>query len=495
MISLPNHLGMSWLLSYGHARRRSPMVRRMLAAAGMTVMAAVVAAVPAWAAPGGTGPTPRAEEWWLATWKMQPQVWPLTEGSGVTVAVIDTGVQASVPDLRGAVVPGGDVTGRHTNGETDFNGHGTMMAVLIAGQGYGTGMVGMAPKAKILPVVVNTTADDLTSEPAAIAAGIIYAANHGARVIDVSQEHPSASATGCDATEQAAVAYAVARDVVVVAAAGDTNLIGAAPAEPASCAGVLAVAALRPNRVLWPENASQPYLTVVNPGADLITSGSDGRLVTGVSGTRAASALAAGAVALIRSRYPALHWYQVIQRVTGTALQEGSQVPNDSFGYGIFRLSHAIDAATYPVSASAPNPVYIRYRALLATSQRAATRRPGTASAGTSKSGSTAPALIAVLALLALVGLAALFVRLGRTAARRPQVRGQRNQPTGMRAGQDESIPYPGLAADDADSGYLIVGEQKPYRVPPYMPPPSPSRKSTPTPLRTSLLAPDDGNG
>ena len=94
------------------------------------------------------------------------------------------------------------------------------MSVLIAGQGYGTGMVGVAPKAKILPVVINAGATDVTADPGATAAGIIYAANHGAQVIDISQEYPSVSASGCDAAEQAAVAYALARDIVVVAAAG-----------------------------------------------------------------------------------------------------------------------------------------------------------------------------------------------------------------------------------------------------------------------------------
>ena len=328
------------------------------------------------------GPMPRAGEWWFTSWKILPRVWPLTEGAGVTVAVLDTGVQASVPDLRGAVLPGGDTTGHHTNGETDFNtdgdGHGTMMSVLIAGQGFGTGMVGVAPKAKILPVVINAGVTDVTADPGAMAAGIIYAANHGAQVIDISQEHPSVSASGCDAAEQAAVAYALARDIVVVAAAGDTNLAGAGPAEPASCAGVLAVGAVTPNRSLWPHDTRQPYITVVNPGADLITSGRDGRLLTGVSGTRAASALAAGAVALIRSRYPTMPWYRVIQRLTGTALPEGGHVPNDSFGYGILRLSQAVNASAYPVPASAPNPVYAKYRAWLATPQgRSVSRQLG----------------------------------------------------------------------------------------------------------------------
>ncbi len=494
------------------------VIRRMLAAVGVAAFVSAVAAPSVWAVPGergqvgqvghgvGTEPRPRAGEWWLTTWKMVPVVWPLTEGAGVTVAVVDTGVQASVPDLRGAVLPGGDVTGHHTDGETDFNtdgdGHGTMMSVLIAGRGYGTGMIGMAPEAKILPVVVHATAADGTADPAMVAAGIVYAANHGARVIDVSQEHPAASASGCDAAEQAAVAYALARDIVVIAAAGDTDLTGAGPAEPASCAGVVAVGAVGPNRVLWPGNTSQPYITVVNPGAGLITSGRDGRLVSGVSGTRAASALAAGAVAVIRSRYPAMPWYQVIQRLTGTALPEGGHVPSDSFGYGILRLSHAVNAAAYPLPASAPNPVYARYRAWLATPPgRAVSRqlsrpvsRPAAAAPAAGGGGSAVPVLIAVLAPLAAAGAVALALALRMRAgpiSRKPRHGRPRERPSGTASGGPageaaEYFPDPGLPYDDSQGGYLLLGESPAYRIPPYSPAPAPRS----SPARTDLLGP-----
>ena len=483
------------------------MIKRMLAAAGAAAVVSGAAAPAAWSAPGerdsaaqvrygaAAGLMPRAGEWWFTSWKILPRVWPSTEGAGVTVAVLDTGVQASVPDLRGAVLPGGDTTGHHTNGETDFNtngdGHGTMMSVLIAGQGYGTGMVGVAPKAKILPVVINAGATDVTADPGATAAGIIYAANHGAQVIDISQEYPSVSASGCDAAEQTAVAYALARDIVVVAAAGDTNLAGAGPAEPASCAGVLAAGAVTPNRSLWQHDTRQPYITVVNPGADLITSGRDGRLVTGVSGTRAASALAAGAVALIRSRYPTMPWYRVIQRLTGTALRESGQVPNDSFGYGILRLSQAVNASAYPVPASAPNPVYAKYRAWLATPQGrsfsrqlSASPSPTASASPAGKGGSAAPALIAVTALIIAAGAAAAAL-IARTKRRpvlaKPGRNGPRKAPSGsafpdLESEPEEYFPYPDLPYDDSLIGYLILGERKPYRVPPYSPVPDPSR-------------------
>lgn len=500
------------------------MFRRILAAAVAVVVCGmpIAMSVSAWAAAGrgatATVPVPHSGEWWLTTWKMRPVVWPLTEGAGVTVAVLDTGVQASMPDLRGVVLPGGDTTGHHSDGRIDFGvaGHGTMMAALISGQGHG-GIVGMAPAARILPVVIDV-ADNAAADPGAIAAGIVYAADHGAGVIDVAQEHRSGSSSGCDPAEQAAVAYAISRDAVVVAAAGDSDIVGSGPAEPASCAGVLAVAAVGPGRVLWPGNARQPYLSVVNPGAGLVTSGRDGQLVTGLSGTRAASALAAGAVALIRAHYPAMPWYQVVQRVTGTALTRGRQVPNDSFGYGIFRLSHAIDKATSPVPAGAPDPVYTRYRAWLATaegqavSRRLAGVRPAAAAghrdsiARPGRNGSAGPVLVAIVAVLiaAAASAAAVLRRLKPGLATRltgflpslTWVQSARVNPAGRHRvapaspavsngllGEPENLLFrevPGAQLDD----YLILGDSAPYRIPPYSQAPPSGRDD-------GLLAPD----
>jgi hypothetical protein len=376
-----------------------------------------------------------------------------------------------------------------------------MMAVLIAGQGYGTRMVGVAPEAKILPVVINQAPAGGTAGPAATAAGIIYAANHGAQVIDVSQEYPSPSASGCDAAVQAAVAYALARNVVVVAAAGDTNLIGTRPSEPASCAGVLAVSALQPNRSLWPQDARQPYLTVANPGADLITSGRDGQLVTDVSGTEPASALAAGAVALIRSRYPTMPWYQVIQRVTGTALAAGGHVPNDSFGYGLFRLSEAVNAAAYPVPASAANPVYAKYQAWLATPQGRSVSRQ--LSASPARKGDSVPSPLILMAMLALavaaVAAAVLFARTKRPPVhRKPGWNGMPKEPAGTTvpaaASSEEHVPDAELGYYDPAEGYVPLGERTFYRIPPYAPDISAPGSGWYPPLKDTLLPPGQNN-
>jgi len=312
--------------------------------------------------------TPSPDEWWLSDWQVPQQVWPLTDGAGVTVGVVDSGVQASVPDLRGVVVPGGDMLGDPGAGETDFDtqsdGHGTAVAVLIAGQGYGTGTVGIAPGARILPVHAATPG--VAGDAETLAAGIEFAVNHGAQVINVSLGLAAPSATSCDPVLQDAVAWALEHNVVVVAAAGDTDVTGPGPVEPASCAGVLAAGGVGPSGALWPYSTRQPYVSVAAPGQDVVYVGRDGMYTTAGAGTSASAPLVAGAAALIRSLYPSMPWYQVDQRLTDTAVPVGP-VPNDGYGYGMIDPARAINVAGYPVSASAPDPQYAAFQAWLAS--------------------------------------------------------------------------------------------------------------------------------
>jgi subtilisin family serine protease len=356
-----------------------------------------LAAGPALASPAFAGPVlagpdrlaPGPGEWWFGPWQVQRKVWPLSQGAGITVAEVESGVQASIPDLRGVVRPGISLTGAGPgNGDTDIqageDGHGTAMAVMIAGQGRGTGTVGIAPRARILPVTVGGSGP---RSVATAAAGIRYAAAHGAQVIDMPFGIGVTSPSRCDPVLQAAVAYALGRDVVLIASAGNANLFPG-PDEPASCAGVLAVGGTEPDGTLWPGSTREPYVAVAAPADHMVYVGRDGRFTTTGAGTSFAAALTAGAAALIRSRYPHMPWYQVDQRLTGTATRAGRQVPDDGYGYGIVNPARAVNASAYPVRASAPDPVLARYRAWLATpagrtvAARYRLARPGPAAAG-----------------------------------------------------------------------------------------------------------------
>ncbi len=358
--------------------------RRLAVAVSVGLLATcglLLSAEAAQAEPGGPAQaelTPGPAEWWLTGWQAQRKVWPLTEGAGVTVAEVESGVQATIPDLRGVVLPGANLTGTGGNGDTDIqvgeDGHGTAMAVVIAGQGTGTGTVGIAPRARILPVIVGG------SGPASVrtaAAGIRYAVSHGAQVINLPFGIGRTSAAACDPVLQAAVAYALGHDVVLVASSGNASLY-AGPDEPASCAGVLAVDGTEPDGSLWPGSTREPYVAVAAPGDHMVYVGRDGRYTTTGAGTSFSAALTAGTAALIRSRYPHMPWYQVDQRLTGTATPVGRPVPNQGYGYGIINPARAVNASAYPVAASAPNPVYAKFTRWLATpAGRAAATRYG----------------------------------------------------------------------------------------------------------------------
>ncbi|HEY7014866.1 MAG TPA: S8 family serine peptidase [Streptosporangiaceae bacterium] len=372
------------------------------------------------------GPQPLASEWWFSAWDIQSRVWPLTKGGGVTVALLDSGVQASLPDLRGAVVPGGDTTGagvKGSGGLTDDDkpddGHGTAMAAVIAGQGVRGGLVGIAPEAKILPVRVGL-AGRLTYaafSDQSLAAGIRFAVSHGAQVINMSLAGTAPGAGRCDTAIQDAVAYALDHNVVVVAGAGNVlPLLGEQtnePKQPASCAGVLAVSAVNPNLTWWRHSERQPYVAVSAPGNEIQTLGLDGQNFVDGYGTSFASAFVAGEAALVRARNPALPWYRVVQRIINTALPRGA-VPNDRFGYGIVRIHEAVDAAHDPVPASAPNPVYQAFLGWLRTPQgqrfsspRPRLRRTATEARPATSGGAAALAAAAAVAAAVVVLLAA----------------------------------------------------------------------------------------
>src|SRR5262249_58700323 len=146
--------------------------------------------------------------------RMAPQLaWPLSRGAGVTVAVVDSGVSRDAPALAGAVQPGLDVAARGA-ANSDCLGRGTALAGIVAARPTtGTGVVGMAPAASVLPIRITDRNGQV--QPGALAAGIRAATSLGAGVILVGNGGPDTTAL------QAAVSEAAARDIVVVAAVND----------------------------------------------------------------------------------------------------------------------------------------------------------------------------------------------------------------------------------------------------------------------------------
>lgn len=277
------------------------------------------------------------------------RVWPLTRGAGVVVGVVDTGVDASQPFLRDHVLPGADVK----NGgaaDTDCVGHGTVVAGIIAGQREsGTGFAGVAPDVTIYPVrEANTTGDGTTGD---LANAINAAVRAGAKVINVSIVSDENSTFVRDAVDNA-----LARDVVVVAAAGNDFGKGNPMEYPAAYPGVLAVGATDANDQRAQFSGTDSNVAVVAPGSDIIGPGAGGSgLVTAQNGTSYATPFIAGVAALVRSYHPELTAPQVIHRIEVTADHPAvTKLPDPQLGWGVVNPYSAV-TAVLPEEHVSPN--------------------------------------------------------------------------------------------------------------------------------------------
>ncbi|MFI6939878.1 type VII secretion-associated serine protease mycosin [Streptomyces sp. NPDC050418] len=296
--------------------------------------------------------TIRAQQWALDALDAD-RVWATTKGRGVTVAVLDTGVDGTHPDLEDNVLKGKDMIGFGAGqGDKAWARHGTNMAGIIAGHGHGPGrgdgVLGIAPEAKILPVRVILEDGDKSRTKArntrgtALADGIRWAADHGADVINMSLGDDSASAHA-DAREDAAVQYALSKGAVVVASAGNGGEKGDHISYPAAYPGVIAVTAVDRYGARASFSTRRWYATVSAPGDDIVMAGPDREYYKGW-GTSAAAAFASGVVALIRSAHPDLDPAQIKQLVEDTASDAPSGGRDDSFGYGFIDPAAAIEA-------------------------------------------------------------------------------------------------------------------------------------------------------
>ncbi|NUK20976.1 type VII secretion-associated serine protease mycosin, partial [Streptomyces lunaelactis] len=320
--------------------------RRRLAAALAAAAFALLPATPAHA------DAIRAQQWGLDALDTA-QAWNTTEGKGITVAVLDTGVDDSHPDLAGSVLPGKDFIGFGAQrGSRAWARHGTAMAGIIAAHGHGSGredgVLGIAPEAKILPVRVILEGTDKAREKArntrgtALAQGIRWAADQGADVINLSLGDDSESAHP-EAGEDAAVQYALAKGSVVVASAGNGGEKGDHISYPAAYPGVIAVTAVDRNGTHAAFSTRRWYATVSAPGVDIVIADPDRNYYQGW-GTSAASAFVSGAVALVRAAHPGLAPAQIKKLLADTARSGPKGGRDDAKGYGIVDPVAAIKA-------------------------------------------------------------------------------------------------------------------------------------------------------
>jgi type VII secretion-associated serine protease mycosin len=281
----------------------------------------------------------RAEQWQLSELDAKA-AWQVSTGKGVTVAVIDSGVDGSHPDLAGQVLPGIDlVDPSGGDGHTDPVGHGTTVAALIAGRDDDSrGVIGLAPKSKILPVRVLDE-ENRYDDALIVAKGVRWAVDNGARVINL-----SLGGNGDSPALAAALDYAFARDVVVVACTG--NLAASSPTNvwyPAREPGVLAVAGMeRDTDSLWSGSITGPETVLTAPATGLLGARPGG--FWRVQGTSFAAPLVAASAALLRARWPDMSAGDVVNRLVRTARDLGPAGRDDRFGFGLVNPVGALNA-------------------------------------------------------------------------------------------------------------------------------------------------------
>ncbi|MFE4514766.1 type VII secretion-associated serine protease mycosin [Kitasatospora sp. NPDC056783] len=280
----------------------------------------------------------------LAGYQADSLLWPTSQGDGVVVAVIDSGVMKDHQDLAGQVLPGADFTGEGSDGTVDKDGHGTGMASLIAGHGHGdkAGIMGLAPRAKILPVRVSWTPADTVAQ-SGLAKGIRFAVDRGAKVVNMS----IGGYSGTDQETRQAVKYAVDHDVVLVASSGNSGQQAASVEYPAAFPGVVAVGAVDRQGRPWEKSTFGPETTLVAPGVEINRASAKSSAGYGVAnGTSDSTAYVSATAALIRAKYPNLSAGQVVNRMikSATPPTDGSPVPSDRYGYGVLAPAKALEA-------------------------------------------------------------------------------------------------------------------------------------------------------
>ncbi|MDR7605557.1 MAG: S8 family serine peptidase, partial [Armatimonadota bacterium] len=308
--------------------------------------------------------TDRSASWQWGLWRVRaPEAWGLADGAGVLVAVVDEGVDVAHPEFAGQL----EVPTRGCRTDTvdddydpsDTGGHGTHVAGIVAAAADGAGVVGVAPRARVLPVRVL---GPLGGTVFGVATGIVCAVEHGARVLNLSLGSLAYSKTLEDAVRNATDAGAV-----VVMAAGNGFQEGNPRTYPAAFAetvrGAVAVGAAAPDDRIASFSSSGPWVAVVAPGTSVystlpVSQGGYGFL----QGTSMASPHVAGVAALVLSRRPSLTPAQVRNLLETTAFPPCQGYPRPdhsgagacgtysplaagSYGWGIVDARSAVEAA------------------------------------------------------------------------------------------------------------------------------------------------------
>ncbi|MGW7099239.1 type VII secretion-associated serine protease mycosin [Streptomyces sp. NPDC054838] len=350
--------------------RRAAVTRSLLLSAVLALVAACgTAAAAGPAAPGSpyglalagagecTFPMKKqiADRPWALQRLLLDALWAKTRGKGVRVAVIDTGVDRANPQLGSALDTGAGrdfVDPKGGDGTNDTVGHGTRVAGLIAARPQdGTGFVGLAPEATIIPVRQNDGQGN--GNAATLAQAIDHAVSKGAQVINVSQD--TDVPLSADSELGKAVQRAIDAKAVVIASAGNDGLSGQKhKTYPAAFPGVLAVAASDRNNERAAFSQPGDFIGVAAPGVDMVsTVPGFGQCVD--NGTSFSAPYVAGVAALLRAAHPDWSVQQIVWQIENTA-ERSVNGHDDYVGWGVVDPVRALTQDREPPKAPVPDP-------------------------------------------------------------------------------------------------------------------------------------------
>lgn len=353
--------------------RATARLRRTASALLAMILAGGSLAAGLAAAPAAQADSWRDKEYWLAESGIT-KAWQVSKGAGVKVAVIDSGVDASHPDLKGAVVGGYDASGSgDPDGQKSIGGkpeHGTLVATMLAGRGHqpadataspspnaaGTGpdgIVGVAPEAQILSVStwLGSANPAGKTDQDQIPEAVRWAVDSGAKVINISL---GSTTPQWPQSWDAAFLYAEQKDVVIVAAAGNRVGGNIQVGAPATIPGVLTVAGLDRKGAASIDSSSQGISIGVAAPAENLLGGLPGGGYAEWAGTSGATPIVAGVAALIRSKWPDMSAKQVINRIVSTAKDAGAPGKDPLYGFGVLNAEAALKD---PVPETVSNPL------------------------------------------------------------------------------------------------------------------------------------------
>jgi membrane-anchored mycosin MYCP len=395
------------------------LLRRLAATTAVTTAFLLVAPIPAHAANvcetlPAAAPTSKAEPYEDQLYDPE-RLAALATGAGIRVAVIDSGVDATHPQLRGHVLAGRDVLHGDPTGRQDCVGHGTAVAGIIAAQPrQGVGMQGLAPGVQIVPVRVSEQekidgkTEGEAGSPGKFAQAIEWAADPGggrAQVINL-----SLVMTADDPAVRDAVADAIDRGVTVVAAAGNDAQQGNPRPYPASYPGVIGVGAVGPDGQRSAFSQHGDYVDLVAAGDQLTVAARRSGQTTG-QGTSYAAPFVAATAALILQRFGPQSPAQVTRRLLATADPAPGGGQSDDYGYGLLNPYRALTETLGPEQppAAAPMVMHSEDPAAVALQERRARAERMSMTAAAVGGG-----------VVALVGILAIVLRHGRRRGWRP---------------------------------------------------------------------------